>query len=633
MADAAMQRRGGGGAARRAERTAVRIEAARYITRNIPDLEVLNEEALAIIEANAETVLQEIGVNFVDNPGALALWREAGADVQGERVHMPRGLARTLCATAPRTFTQHARNPERNVEIGGRNLVLAPVYGPPFVRTATEGRRYATMDDFRMFVKLGYMSKWVHHSGGTLCEPTDIAVNKRHLDMLHAHMTLSDKPYMGSVTEPSRAADSVAMSEVLFGRDFVHDNTVMTSLININSPLTFDSTMMGALEVYARANQATIISPFIVGGAMAPVSVAGTLTQVLAEVMAGVAYSQLVRPGAPVIFGAFVTSIDMNSGAPTFGTPEASMITYGAGQLARRLGLPYRSGGAFCGSKLPDAQAAYESANSLNAALLSGSTSCSTPAAGWKAGWWPAPRSSSWTPTSSASFTTWRRAWMSPRTARRWTRSARWGPGGTTWAARTPRPTSRRRSGGRGFSTTSRSRPGTTRANATPSRSPGTGRTGFSPTTWPRRSIPAWPRRWPSSWRGGRPPSPTPSADRLRRDAALGDERGQHLHMPGGAVGRAALAPHGVDLGLALHQRLHGLPRTGWRVGGEHALQVAFARVVGKPEPCRADQKPRAAEAVQPCLNVCHRCSSGCARDDEGAARALRRERLLRSVG
>ncbi len=364
--------RGGGGAARRAERTAVSIETARFIERNIPDLEILNEEALQIIEENAETVLAEIGVNFVDNPGALKLWKDAGAEITGERVRIPRGLARKLCATAPSRFTQHARNPQRNVEIGGRSLVLAPVYGPPFVRDAGGGRRYATIADFRTFVKLGYMSKWLHHSGGTVCEPTDVAVNKRHLDMVHAHMTLSDKPFMGSVTEPSRAADSVEMCKLLFGNDFVDQNTVMTSLININSPLTFDGIMMGALEVYARANQAAIISPFIVGGAMAPVTVAGTLTQVLAEVLAGVAYSQLVRPGAPVIFGAFVTSIDMNSGAPTFGTPEASLITYGAGQLARRLNLPYRSGGAFCGSKLPDAQAAYESANSLNMALLSG---------------------------------------------------------------------------------------------------------------------------------------------------------------------------------------------------------------------------------------------------------------------
>ncbi|MFN6978944.1 MAG: trimethylamine methyltransferase family protein [Gemmobacter sp.] len=369
---AARRMRGGGGAARRAERTAVHFDSAGFITRNIPDFDVLNAEALAIIEANAETLLEEVGVNFVENPPALDRWRAAGADVRGERVHIPRGLARSLCATAPATFTQIARNRARDVVIGGRNLVLAPVYGPPFVRDRERGRRYATIADFRNFVKLGYMSKWLHHSGGTVCEPTDVAVNKRHLDMLLAHMTLSDKPFMGSVTAPERAEDSLAMARILFGADVVDSHCVMTSLININSPLTFDATMMGALEVYAAAGQAAIISPFIVGGAMAPVTVAGTLTQVLAEVLAGVAYAQIIRPGAPVIFGAFVTSIDMNSGAPTFGTPEASLITYGAGQLARRLGLPYRSAGAFCGSKLPDAQAAYESANSLNMGLLSG---------------------------------------------------------------------------------------------------------------------------------------------------------------------------------------------------------------------------------------------------------------------
>jgi len=374
MTEATARRRGrgGGGAARRAERTSVKIETAKYIERNIPNFEVLTEEALDIIEHNAETILEEIGVNFVNNPAALDRWRAVGANVDGERVRIPRGLARKLIATAPAKFTQHARNPERNVEIGGKNLVLAPVYGPPFVRDIDGGRRYATMDDFQKFVKLGYMSKWLHHSGGTVCEPTDVAVNKRHLDMLLAHMTLSDKPFMGSVTEPSRAQDSIEMCEILFGKEFVQENTVMTSLINVNSPLTFDDVMMGAMEVYAANNQACILSPFIVGGAMAPVSVAGTLTQVLAEVLAGIAYNQMIRPGAPVIFGAFVTSIDMNSGAPTFGTPEASHILYGAGQLARRLGLPFRSGGGLCGSKLPDAQAAYETAHTLNAALLGG---------------------------------------------------------------------------------------------------------------------------------------------------------------------------------------------------------------------------------------------------------------------
>lgn len=364
--------RGGGGAARRAERTAVRIESARYIERKVPNFEILNDEALEIIEANAETVLEEIGVAFSDNPAALERWKKAGADVSGERVRLPKGLARKLIETAPSVYTQHARNPERNVVIGGDSLVLAPVYGPPFVRDKAGGRRYATIEDFRKFVKLAYMSKWLHHSGGTVCEPTDVPVNVRHLDMLLAHMTLSDKPFMGSVTEPERAQDSVEMCELLFGKEFVAENTVMTSLININSPLTFDATMMGALEVYAAANQAAIISPFIVGGAMSPVSVAGTLTQATAEVLAGVAYSQLIRPGAPVIAGTFVTSIDMNSGAPTFGTPEAAQVTLGMGQIARRMGLPYRSAGSFCGSKLPDAQAAYETANSLNMGLLSG---------------------------------------------------------------------------------------------------------------------------------------------------------------------------------------------------------------------------------------------------------------------
>ncbi|MEM7752449.1 MAG: trimethylamine methyltransferase family protein [Pseudomonadota bacterium] len=381
-----MARRGrGGGAARRAERTAISFEVAKYIERKIPNLEILNEEALEIIETNAETVLEEIGVNFTENPEALKRWKEAGADVVGERVHIPKGLARQLCQTAPSSYTQHARNPERSVVIGGENLVLAPVYGPPFVRDAAGGRRYATMADFEKFVKLAYMSKWLHHSGGTVCEPTDVPVNVRHLDMLRAHMTLSDKPFMGSVTEPIRAQNSVEMCQILFGKDYVAENTVMTSLININSPLTFDATMMGALDVYASNNQAAIISPFIVGGAMAPVSVAGTLTQVVAEVTAGIAYSQLIRPGAPVIAGAFVTSIDMGSGAPTFGTPEAAQVTLGMGQLARRLGLPYRSAGSFCGSKLPDAQAAYETANSLNMGLLSG-VNFMLHAAGWLEG-------------------------------------------------------------------------------------------------------------------------------------------------------------------------------------------------------------------------------------------------------
>ena len=269
-------RRGSGGrAGRREARTTQQIEFSKYIERKIPNFEILNEEALEVIENSAEVVLSEIGVKFPDNEFALKLWKDAGADIKGDLVKIPKGLARKLCSTAPATFTQHARSNIKNVEIGGKNLVCAPVYGPPFFRDLEDGRRYAEIADFQKLVKLAYMSKWVHHSGGTLCEPTDIPVNKRHLDMLFAHMTLSDKPYMGSVTAPERAEDSVEMSEIIFGKKFVSENTVMTSLINLNSPLVLDATMMGALEVYARANQACIISPFIVGGAMAPVTVAG----------------------------------------------------------------------------------------------------------------------------------------------------------------------------------------------------------------------------------------------------------------------------------------------------------------------------------------------------------------------
>ncbi|WP_206454938.1 trimethylamine methyltransferase family protein [Aurantimonas marina] len=377
---------GGGASARRAARTQTGSgPKLAYIRRALPEYEVLDEEGLALIEANADAVLEEIGIEFRDDAEALAMWKEAGADVSGERVRFPKGLCRELLKTAPRIFTQHARNPDNSVEIGGKATVFAPVYGPPFVRDLDGVRRYATIEDFRNLVKLAYMAPSIHHSGGTVCEPVDIPVNKRHLDMVHAHMTLSDKPFMGSVTAPERAADTVEMCRILFGSDFVDQNTVLINLINANSPMTFDGTMLGALKVYARANQACIVTPFILAGAMSPVTVAGTLTQVLAEVLAGAAFTQLCRPGAPVVFGTFASSISMQSGAPTFGTPEPALVSYGAAQLARRLGLPFRTGGSLCASKVPDAQAAYESANTLNSTLLAG-TNFVLHSAGWLEG-------------------------------------------------------------------------------------------------------------------------------------------------------------------------------------------------------------------------------------------------------
>ena len=379
-ADAAprTRRSAGGREAKRAARAGRSAQSVPYITRKIPYFEVLDDESLATIERNANTILEEIGIDFRDDAEALDIWRKAGAEVTGERVRFPGGMCRAIVqASAPREFTQYARNPAHNVVIGGKNTVFAPSYGSPFVRDLDKGRRYATLHDFQNFVKLAYTANAIHHSGGTICEPVDLPVNKRHFDMVYAHMKYSDKPFMGSVTKPERAQDTVEMAQRLFGDNFVDpatgkNRTVCISLINANSPMTFDDTMLGAAKVYARANQATIITPFILAGAMSPVTVAGTCAQTLAEALAGMAFVQLVNPGAPVVLGSFASSVSMQSGAPTFGTPEPALVLYVMAALARRLGVPFRSGGGLCGSKIADAQAASESANTMLPTCLGG---------------------------------------------------------------------------------------------------------------------------------------------------------------------------------------------------------------------------------------------------------------------
>ena len=379
------QRKRGGRRSRQSAEANKPVEVTPYITRKVPVHELLNEESLVTIENNADTILEETGINFYYEP-AIKLFKEAGADIQGDRVRFPRGMCRKIIQdSAPSIFEQKARNSQRNVMIGGNNTVFAPVYGPPFVRDLDKGRRYAMIEDFRNFVKLTYMLPSLHHSGGTVCEPTDLPVNKRHFDMVYSHMKYSDKPFMGSVTAPERAEDTVEMCKILFGEEYVQNNTVVINLINANSPMTFDETMLGASEVYARNNQASIISPFILAGAMSPVTVAGTMAQILAEAMAGMAFTQLVRAGSPVIFGTFASSISMQSGAPTFGTPEPALVLNGCATLARRLGVPFRSGGSLCGSKTPDAQAAYESANTIIPTVNAG-VNFVLHAAGWLEG-------------------------------------------------------------------------------------------------------------------------------------------------------------------------------------------------------------------------------------------------------
>lgn len=368
------RRRSGGRDMRRSERGtgATRGVHVPYITRGIPTYDVMGEENLLKIEAAADRILAETGLEFRDDPEALDLWRRAGAKVDGVSVKFEPGMLREIVRTAPAEFTQHARNPVNNVQIGGRNVVFAPAYGSPFVMDLDRGRRFGTIEDFTNFIKLAQSSPWFHHSGGTICEPTDVPVNKRHLDMVYAHIKYSDRAFLGSVTAAERAADSVEMARILFGADMADRNCVIMGNFNVNSPLVWDGTMTRGMREYARAGQGTILVPFILGGAMGPVTSAGAIAQALAETLAGCALTQLERPGAPVVFGNFLSSMSLRSGSPTFGTPEPAIGSMVIGQLARRLNLPLRCAGNFTTSKLPDAQAMMEGTMSMLSAIHCG---------------------------------------------------------------------------------------------------------------------------------------------------------------------------------------------------------------------------------------------------------------------
>jgi trimethylamine--corrinoid protein Co-methyltransferase len=365
------RRKRSGGRSRVGEKITVQVVAP-YITRNTPYLEILGEEGLVKIEEAADTLLQEIGVAFRGDEEVLKIWRDAGASVEGETVRFERGMLRQIIqATAPAEFTQHARNPDRSVRVGGKNTVFVPAYGPPFVMSQDFERRYARLEDLQNFIKLAYMSPSIHHSGGVICEPTDIPVAHRHLDTLYSHMKYSDKAFMGAVTAGSRATDCLEMVRLLFGQDFVSENCCLTSIINVNSPLVMDDTMLAALKVYARAGQAVAITPFLIAGATGPSTIAANLVQGLAETMAGAALTQLVRPGTPVLAGFLSSATNMRTGAPSRG-PEPILALIGMGQLARRLGIPLRGGGSYSTSKLPDAQCGQEASTFLYSTAMAG---------------------------------------------------------------------------------------------------------------------------------------------------------------------------------------------------------------------------------------------------------------------
>jgi len=348
-----------------------------YITRRIPAYDLLGDDALDRIEAAADRILAEIGIELRDDAEAMRLYRDAGAQVRQDspsrwRITFEPGMLREVLSTAPARFTQFARNPANNVEIGGDAMVFAPAYGSPFVMDLDRGRRYGTIADFESLVKLGQSSPWLHHSGGTICEPTDVPVNKRHLDMVLAHIRYSDRAFLGSITAPERAADSIEMCRILFGEGFVDANCVIMGNFNTTSPLVLDGVTTAGIRTYAAANQGSIHLPFLLGGAVAPVTMAGAVAQCLAESMASAALTQLVRPGAPAIIAGFLTSMAMRSGSPTFGTPEPALGSLVMGQLARRLNLPLRCAGNFSTSKAPDGQAMQQAMMSMMSAVQGG---------------------------------------------------------------------------------------------------------------------------------------------------------------------------------------------------------------------------------------------------------------------
>jgi trimethylamine--corrinoid protein Co-methyltransferase len=347
----------------------------------LPRYEILSEDSMAVLDKGWRRIVTEIGIEFLLDE-ALDEFRKAGQKVDGQKVILDPDFLLDQVAKVPREFELQARNPDKTVHIGGDHMAFASVYGCPFVREG-DTRREATMDDFENLVRLSQAFPELDSPGGTICEPNDRPLDSRHLDMVYALQTLSDKPYMGSVTSGPNAADTIRMGEILFGgREAIERSPASISLINVNSPLRYDDRMLSALVEYARAGQAVIVTPFLLMGAMSPVSIPATLAQQMAEALAGIALVQLIRPGSPVVFGSFLSNTDMQSGSPSFGTPESAIGLLCTGQIARSFGLPWRSGGGLNSSQTVDAQAAYESLMTMLPTFLAGANFV-LHAAGW----------------------------------------------------------------------------------------------------------------------------------------------------------------------------------------------------------------------------------------------------------
>ena len=363
------ERRGRG--ARKAVRQKRDTQMLPALKRSLPLTEPLSEEQVVRIDEASMGILEEVGVVFRD-PIALEDWKRAGADVRGETVHLDRGMVRELIATIPSRFTLHARNHANDLPFGGDHSIFVPMTGAPYLRDLNDERRNPTLDDLANFHKLSQMLPAIHSSAHHIVEPYDHPISHRHLRITYSSMKHSDKTFMGMTTSPKNAEDVMDMCAVLFGEDYLETHPVCTGNCNGNSPLVWDETMLGAMRAFARRNQPVLCSPFVLGGANTPASVAPTVAQLNAEALSALAYTQVVRKGTPAIYGHYLATVSMKSGAPMAGTPEISLMNFMIGQMARFYDVPWRTSNTLGGSKVFDAQAGYESATTMMAALMSG---------------------------------------------------------------------------------------------------------------------------------------------------------------------------------------------------------------------------------------------------------------------
>ncbi len=330
-------------------------------------------------------IIENVGVAFRDDPKAIDLWTSAGAKVDGDIVSAGADWIRALCAKAPSEFTQIARNPERSVKIGGSNQVFAPIYGATFVRDLKEEQRYGDMESFTKLLMLTQMLPSLHHSGLDIVEPCDVPVSKRHLDMVYAHIRYTDKSHLRAITEMSLAQDSVDMAEIPHGKEVMDNNCVIMGNVNTISPFLVDKVVTKAMRIYCERGQGIVVVPFILSGAIGPISTSASVTQAMAEAMICCAYAHLIKEGAPFVLGNFLSSMSLKSGASTFGIPEPVMSNYAIGQMARRMELPLRCGGTLTAGLIEDVRAAYESADRLHSTMLAGANYVFH-AAGWMEG-------------------------------------------------------------------------------------------------------------------------------------------------------------------------------------------------------------------------------------------------------